>query len=218
MPSLVHPVSLAFLCAGCASGPEAAAPDPQLQQAYSLLDAGEAYDALSALETWLAAHADAPAEQRAEAHGRAAHACAVLRQPEEGLLHAEAGIALSPGDPWLHYARGVALHTMGEYTAALEAFSRALELEPGHVKSAQWRGYTKLLLDRPAEAVQDYDAALAILQASDEAVFLTWGASRRDLMIVTLRGRADAFDALGDHSAAETDRVAARNAVQAAGD
>jgi len=133
-------------------------------------------------------------------------------------MHAEAGIALSPGDPWLHYARGVGLHHMGEYAAALDALSRALELDPEHVKSAQWRGYTNLLLRRPAEAVQDYDAALAILRASDEAAFQTWGASLRDLTVVTLRGRADAFDALGDHDAAAADREAARMAGQEAGD
>ena len=214
MRSLAQLVSFALLGAGCASGPESgsgeSAPEPQLQQALSLLGTGEEHAALSALEGWLAAHPDAPADQRAGVHGHASHACALLDQPEEGLAHAEAGIALSPDDPWLHYARGVALHTIGDYATAVVAFSRSLELDPRHVKSAQWRGYTYLLIGRPAEAVRDYDTALAIIEASDEAAFLAWGTNRRDLTVATLRGRADALDAWGRPDAAEADREAAR--------
>lgn len=208
-------VSLALLVTGCASGPQSgpveSAPDPQLEQALSLLSAGEVHAALSALETWIAAHPDAPAQQRAWVHARAAHACALLEQPEEGLAHADAGIVLSPDDPWLHYARGVALHKIGQYSTALDAFSRALELDSRHVKSAQWRAYTYLLTGRTAEAVRDYDTALAILEVSDDAALRAWGSSRRDLTVATLRGRADALDALGRHDAAEADREAARH-------
>ena len=49
-----------------------------------------------------------------------------------------------------------------------------------------------------------------VIQAADEAALQSWGASRRDMMVGTLRGRADALDALGDHDAAEADREAAR--------
>jgi tetratricopeptide (TPR) repeat protein len=162
------------------------------------------------LDEWIDAHPEARAALRADVHRRAAHACALLNQPEEALLHAEKGIALAPNDPWLHYARGVAIQTMGEYTAALDAFSRALELDPRHVKASQWRGYTHLLVGSPAEAVRDYDHALAVIQEADDAALRAWGASRRDLTVVTLRGRADALDALGNHDAAEADRAATR--------
>jgi len=204
---------LAVLGAGCAADPTPRLAEPEVdsefQRAMALVGAGDAVATLSALEAWIDTHPDAQAGLRAEAHRQAADACARLYLIEGGLSHTEASIALAPDVPWTHYARGVALNKTGEYEEALNAFTRALELDPDHIKAAQWRGRTYFLVGRPAEAVLDYDIALAITATSDDAVLSSWGENRRQLTVKSLLGRADALDALGEYDAAEADRAAA---------
>lgn len=142
---------------------------------------GQAYEGALALEAWLEEHPDAPVDQRIEALRWAAHGRTITEDPDLARGHLEEALGLTTDDPWLHYAHGTACNSMGDYELALESYSTALALDAGHVKAMQWRGFTYSLMGRAAEAAQDYEAALTMIESADEARLAEWGADRAAL-------------------------------------
>lgn len=181
------------------------ASEPPLEEARAALESGSDDEAVALLETWLEATPGASPSSQAQAHRWAAHGHALLGEPELALWHIDAALELAPDDPWLHYARGTALHTMGDYEQALEAYARALTLDPRHIKAAQWRGHTLALLGRHGEALEEYDRALAILAEADAEEIASWGGRLDQLERWTLAARAASVSALGGDAPGATE-------------
>ncbi|MDA1267263.1 MAG: hypothetical protein O2816_19450, partial [Planctomycetota bacterium] len=123
-----------------------------------------------------AAHPQAPDSLRVEALRWAAHARTVLQEPDLALLHLDEAMTLDAADPWLHYARGTACNTMGAYQAALASYTRALELDPDHLRARQWRGETRRMLGDRDGARDDFEATLALLERTSPETVAAWGA------------------------------------------
>jgi len=75
-------------------------------------------------------------------------------------------------NPWGFYMLGLSAWKAGEMEAAESAFERALELDPQHVKSWLNLARVRLDTDRPEEALEAIDEALAIDSESSVAVRL----------------------------------------------
>jgi len=162
----------------------------------------------------------APAEAsslRAEAHRWIGHAFVREGDPEGALNELNQALDEAPLDAWTYYACGTAWSALGEDESALACFTRALELEPGHVKSLQWRAQLWLERGRPAAAVDDLSAALLVVEAADEAALAAWGGVRGELLETTLRLRAEAYAATGDEERASLDRERRRALLEARG-
>jgi len=143
---------------------------------------------------------------RAEAHRWIGHAFVREGDPDGALTELNRALDEEPDDPWTFYACGTAWSAMGEEESALACFTRALELDPRHIKALQWRAQVWLERGRTAAAVDDLSAALLALEEADEAALATWGGVRDELLEVILRLRAEAYSAAGDEGRAELDR------------
>ncbi|MEI8334360.1 MAG: tetratricopeptide repeat protein [Chloroflexota bacterium] len=84
---------------------------------------------------------------------------------EAALSDAEAWVATEPGDAIAHYTHGLVLRRLERHQDALDAFDRALELDPGSDECLGERGHMLADLGRPADALASFDAAIA---ASDD--------------------------------------------------
>jgi tetratricopeptide (TPR) repeat protein len=106
----------------------------------------------------------------AEARRQRAH-CRVLLGDHPGVLEdLKVALTLEPNDPWSHYARGVSLWATVNRGEAIESFTRALALDPGHFKSAQHRAHGYMVLGDYERAVADLELALRITPAGDPDV------------------------------------------------
>jgi len=162
----------------------------------------------------------APAEAaslRAEAHRWIGHAFVREGDPDGALSELSQALDEEPDDPWTFYACGTAWRALGEDESALACFTRALELDPRHVKALQWRAELWLERGRPAAAVDDLSAALLVLDAADEEALAAWGGRRAELLETTLRLRAEAYAAAGDEGRAELDRERRRALLEPRG-
>jgi Flp pilus assembly protein TadD len=76
---------------------------------------------------------------------------------------------LKSENPWGHYMLGLSAWKAGNHELALEAFERALELDPDHVKSQL--NLSRVLLDtgKPWDALARLDEALAVDPESSDA-------------------------------------------------
>jgi Flp pilus assembly protein TadD len=92
-------------------------------------------------------------------------------------------------NPWGHYMLALSAWKAGDHPRAEAAFERAIELDPGHVKS--WLNLSRVLLDdsRAEEALAKIDEALAIDAESSVALRLQGRAYHQ------LGRREDAIDA-----------------------
>lgn len=200
----------------CASSPSPApSPDPlvaqadlRLQQGIAAAKAGELDLALTHLEAALALAPPDAKHVLTQAQAWLAHVRMLRREPEEALAAFERGVTLDPADPWLTYGRGTALQELGRYDEAIAAYSRALALDPFHLKALQWRGEAQAIQGRHGEALADFTRALELLSEADDSALARWGGDYGEMRRWTLRARARAFDALGEHAAAERDRGA----------
>lgn len=85
---------------------------------------------------------------------------------DEARAACDAILRAAPDDFWaLHLAATIALRR-GDVRAAVELATRALERDPRNVDVLSNRGAALRRLDRPAEALADYDRALAINPAA----------------------------------------------------
>ena len=106
----------------------------------------------------------------AEARRQRAH-CRVLLGDHPGVLEdLEVALTREPNDPWSHYARGVSLWATRNPGEAIECFTRALALDPGHFKSAQHRAHAHMVLGNHEQAVADLELALRITPAGEPDV------------------------------------------------
>ncbi len=60
------------------------------------------------------------------------------------------------------HEKGKTLYNQERYHAAIDAFTRAVELDPGKAHSYNWRGFSHFLLESNHEALADFDRALAL--------------------------------------------------------
>ncbi len=85
-----------------------------------------------------------------------------------------------PDNPWAFYMLGLSQWKAGKHAPALDAFDKALALDPKHLKSLLNSSRVLLELGRPEEAADRVQSALAIEPASAEAYRLL-GRAHSDL-------------------------------------
>lgn len=202
---------LVFVALGCRSGTTAGAhaharAKAELERGIELVEQGDLAAGIELLRTVLSA---APGDTELVQRARCWIGAALTRagDPEGALHECQLALELAPEDPWLHYACGVAWYTLGELERARDSFTRAIEHDPRHVKSLQWRALILRDLDDDWAAIDDLTRALECLESADDATLSSWGGDRRMLMLKTLNLRLQAFDDLGLHDAANRDRA-----------
>lgn len=174
----------------------------RLLQGIERVQAGQLEEGLEALHV---AGESAAEDVRLEAHRWRGHALTQRGDPEGALEEYQAALQLSDSDPWLHYAVGLSWNTMGEDERAEQAFSRALERNPCHVKALQWRAEVRRLrADFPA-SLADLSRALACIEEADEVALADFG-PRRELLSMTLVRHIEVLEALGRSAEADRDR------------
>jgi len=178
----------------------------ELERGIELVEQGDNADGIEVLRAALGAAPD-DAELVPLAHSWIGAALTRLGDPEGALRECQLALELAPGDPWLHYACGVAWYTLGELERARESFTHAIESEPRHIKSLQWRALVLRDLDDDRAAVEDLTRALECIESADEATLASWRGNRRSLLLKTLNLRLQAFDDLGLHEEAMRDRL-----------
>jgi len=206
---------LVLLLAGCRTAPTDAsrgANELDLGHGIALIRQGELDGGIDLLRAELQGTVGDSAS-RSEAHRWIGHARTLRGDPEGALEEYRAALELAPSDAWLHYACGVSWNEMGELELAVACFTHALELDPRHVKSLQWRGESCANLGDWCAAVGDYGRAVECIESADEETLASWGETRRTLLIRTLELRADALEALGEREAAARDRGRASKLV-----
>lgn len=99
---------------------------------------------------------------------------------------AERSIRLNGENPRAHFILGLYYDHEGLYAAAIQEFSRAIELDPSEAWYFEWRGYEKLMKGDYADAIKDYSAAVS-LQSRFAQAYNMRGATRAYLMNVNDR-------------------------------
>lgn len=84
------------------------------------------------------------------------------KQPAEAIAALQAGLRAAPGDASAWEALGAAYQPLGRLTAALKAYSRAIELDPSRIYSLIQSGNLYLTLGNPLKALQSHEGALAL--------------------------------------------------------
>ena len=138
----------------------------------------------------------------------------IARAYKQAADHQQAAVAKNPEFHEAYGSLGYALRKQGDYAAALEAYDKALSLEPTYAEALEYRGEAYLGLDRPEDAKKDY-AVLVGRDRSRAAQLLhsmkAWVAAKRsdgsaDASVASLDGWVDdemaslgdvAFDANG---------------------
>jgi tetratricopeptide (TPR) repeat protein len=199
-------VMLVFALGACrAAGTPGSRGEPApVGRGIELIEHGDLEGGIAVLRDGLAEPIDDGS--RVEAHRWIGHALTRLGDPEGALEEYVAALELAPSDPWLHYASGVSWNTMGEFETAAACFTRAIELDPRHLKSLQWRGECLVSLGDARGALADYTRALECIETADEGTLASWGETRRSLLVKTLELRAEVLDSLGEREEAARDR------------
>lgn len=202
---------LAFMALACSCGTNAGADqhdraEVELERGIALVEQGELEAGIEVLRAMLSA---APGDRELVPRAQCwiGHALTRAGDPEGALRECRLALELTPADPWLHYACGVAWYEMGELERALESFTHGVEFGPRHIKSLQWRARVLLDVGDDRSAVEDLTRALELIESADDSTLASWGGDRRSLLMKTLNLRLQAFDALGMHEAAGRDRT-----------
>ena len=91
----------------------------------------------------------------------------------------------------MHYQeRGIALGNLGRYEEALEAFNKALEINPEDESDLLWKGFVLLSLNKHEETVEAFSKALEINPKNDYAL------SRKGIALANLGRYEEALEAL----------------------
>jgi tetratricopeptide (TPR) repeat protein len=75
---------------------------------------------------------------------------------------AEQSLTLNNTNPRAHFILGLYYDYEGHYVAAIDEFSKAIQQDPYEAWYYEWRGYEKFLKGDYSDAIEDYNAALAI--------------------------------------------------------
>lgn len=75
---------------------------------------------------------------------------------------AEQSLLLNSTNPRAHFVLGLYYDNEGYYVAAIEEFTKAIEQDPYEAWYYEWRGYEKFLKGDYSDAIEDYNAALAL--------------------------------------------------------
>lgn len=197
------------LC-GCRSattpGAHENAAKTELERGIELVEQGEHAAGIEVLRAVLSAASGDP-ELALQAHSWIGTALTRAGDPEGALRECRLALALAPDDPWLYYACGVAAYAMGKLDDAKESFTHAIEHDPRHIKSLQWRALILRDLDDDRAASEDLTRALECIESAEDATLRSWGGERRSLLLKTLNLRIQAFDDLGMHAEAALDRA-----------
>jgi len=122
-----------------------------------------------------------------------------LKQAHKAILEGDFQTALArttsatnerPNDSIAHTYRGIALHGIGRFGRAVDAFNKADGIDPNNPAIMFNRGLSNLAHFLPANAVSDFSSALSLDSS----------------LTVALKHRAIAYDQLGMTSEAEADR------------
>ncbi len=109
----------------------------------------------------LAAPSPVSAMDLGKAH-KAAIACCEARKPREAISIADAALVHHPKDAWLHLIRGSAYSDLREFTTALEAMDRAMEIDPKIPQVWMNRGNICQRVGRYRQAIWHYRKALEL--------------------------------------------------------
>lgn len=93
-------------------------------------------------------------------------------QPREALSAADRAVALAPSAAGAHYARGEALHSVGNLSGAVASYDRALALKVDDVDTLIARAGAMLDLGRIADAARDVATLLRVAPADPRAAYL----------------------------------------------
>jgi tetratricopeptide (TPR) repeat protein len=85
-----------------------------------------------------------------------AQAQANLGWLDRALESVDQALAITGDNPFMHGVRGQILQKKGLHDQAVQAFSRAIELEPRYLEAVQQRGDSLMVLGRYARAAEDY--------------------------------------------------------------
>ena len=96
----------------------------------------------------------------------------LLGEWERVLADLDAALALDPSIPWAHYERGVALGIVRGAAPSIEAFTRAIELDPRHYKAFAHRGDAHAQLSRYDEAEADFARSIECWPAGQDGAEL----------------------------------------------
>lgn len=130
----------------------------QYNRAAVLADLGRNEDARAAYEQAIALNRDF-----AEAYNNRGNLLLGLRRTTEALADYDSAITLRPNFAAAHNNRGNVLFELGRYIEALGSYEQALALCSDYKEARLGRGMIMLqILNRPAEALADFDRALAV--------------------------------------------------------
>ena len=85
-----------------------------------------------------------------------AQARANLGRLDQALEDVDQALGTTRDNPFMHGVRGQILQKKGLHDQAVQAFSRAIELEPRYLEAVQQRGESLMALGRYAQAAEDY--------------------------------------------------------------
>ncbi len=97
----------------------------------------------------------------APAYFNRAAICCELGEPEVGLADCRAGKRLAPNESRSHLGEAIVLELIGELGAAIEAYDRALTIDPAYAEARWNRATLLLLLGRMEEGWREYESRWA---------------------------------------------------------
>jgi Putative Zn-dependent protease, contains TPR repeats len=179
---------------------------------------GETYNPLAAVKMYY--YQDWPAAERAfrrgielsphfaELHAHYAIFLTFAGRNAEALAEARRSVELDPLSPRVNYVRGRMLYFMRQYDRSIDQFIQTLEIDPNYIPAHELLGYAYEQKGMQREAVAEWDKALILRGAGEQASSLerTYAAS----------GFAAAVRALAQHQLENlNDRVKRREYVPA---
>ena len=93
----------------------------------------------------------------------------------------ERAVALDPGCGWIAAWKGEALRRRGDLAGATRSFDRAAGLDADYELTYAWRGALRRAQDRPAEALEDLDVAVALAPTNVASCYFERHLAKRGL-------------------------------------